>query len=44
MFLDGGDPIGIVGDTINLTAAGATAFAAGPESDEGGFSFTGASL
>jgi hypothetical protein len=40
--IDGGDPIGVVGDTLTVTvpvAAGATTFRAGPEGDEGGFSF-----
>ena len=41
MFLDGGDPVGILGDRISLTAAAATTFVAGPEGDEGGFRVAG---
>ena len=46
-FVDGGDPIGVVGDTLQLTVpagAGTTTFQAGPESDEGGFSFAGGGI
>ena len=41
IFIDGGDAIGVTGDTLNLTAIGATTYAPGPESDEGGFTFAG---
>ncbi len=41
VFVDGGDPIGVVGDRIVVTTAAATTFAAGPEGDEGGFAVTG---
>ncbi|MCO6458749.1 MAG: hypothetical protein J5I93_25865 [Pirellulaceae bacterium] len=37
ILIDGGDPIGVVGDTLNLLAIGPVTFAPGPESDEGGF-------
>src|SRR5262249_5044367 len=44
MFIDGGDPIGVLpGDTLSVTVpatAGTTTFKAGPEGDEGGFSFS----
>jgi len=39
MFIDGGDAIGVTGDSLVLTATSATAFAPGPEGDEGGFAF-----
>jgi hypothetical protein len=39
MFIDGGDPIGITGDRLVLTATSATDYAPGPEGDEGGFGF-----
>jgi hypothetical protein len=42
IFIDGGDPIGVTGDTLVLNAAGDATFVPGPESDEGGFSFAGA--
>jgi large repetitive protein len=42
IFIDGGNPIGAVGDTLVLNAPGDATFAPGPESDEGGFSFAGA--
>ncbi|MCA9118853.1 MAG: hypothetical protein KDB11_01650, partial [Planctomycetales bacterium] len=41
VLIDGGDPIGM-GDTLNLTPAGAPIFTPGPESDEGDFAVTGA--
>ena len=37
IFVDGGDPIGVTGDEIALTATGALAFYAGAENDEGSF-------
>ncbi len=41
IFIDGGDAIGVVGDTLNVLAApGDVTFAPGPEADEGGFAFT----
>jgi Ca2+-binding RTX toxin-like protein len=46
-FIDGGDPIGFAGDRLQLTVpagAGTTTFQAGPEGDEGGFSFAGAGI
>jgi len=43
VFIDGGDPIGVTGDILNITAAGNAIFAPGPEADEGGFAFAGAS-
>jgi hypothetical protein len=46
-FVDGGNPIGVVGDTLELivpAGAGAVSFQPGPESDEGGFSFTGGGI
>jgi Ca2+-binding RTX toxin-like protein len=36
IFIDGGDPIGIVGDTLVING-GVTLFVPGPEKDEGGF-------
>ena len=44
IFIDGGNPVGPVGDTLTLTVpvgAGTTTYAPGPENDEGGFSFSG---
>ena len=40
-FVDGGDPIGVFGDTLNIQVppGATTTFAVGPENDEGGFSF-----
>jgi hypothetical protein len=38
MFIDGGDPIGVLpGDVLNIVGGGAITFFPGPESDEGGF-------
>ena len=38
LLIDGGEPIGIVGDTLNLITGGAPVmYAPGPETDEGGF-------
>jgi Ca2+-binding RTX toxin-like protein len=39
IFVDGGNPIGVVGDTLNVMATAGVMFMPGPESDEGGFSF-----
>ena len=42
VFVDGGDPIGIEGDTIEILAGGAdTTFAPGPEGDEAGIAVVG---
>lgn len=37
IFIDGGDPIGIEGDSLNLNAVTSSTFRPGPENDEGGF-------
>ena len=37
IFVDGGDPIGVTGDVIALTATGPLTFYAGAENDEGSF-------
>ncbi|HND53349.1 MAG TPA: hypothetical protein PLV92_13155, partial [Pirellulaceae bacterium] len=38
VMIDGGGPIGVVGDTLNLVTGGAPViYGAGPETDEGGF-------
>ena len=37
VFVDGGDPIGPAGDTLNVLADISVLFLPGPESDEGGF-------
>ncbi len=37
MFIDGGDPIGTIGDTLALTANMTSVFSPGPEGDEGGY-------
>lgn len=45
IFVDGNDPIGNTGDTLELivpAGAGTTTFAPGAENDEGGLSFSGA--
>ncbi|MDA1053079.1 MAG: dockerin type I domain-containing protein [Planctomycetota bacterium] len=42
IFIDGGDPISTVGDTLSLIPAGVPTFTPGPEGDEGGFDIVGA--
>ncbi len=42
IFIDGGDPIGSVGDMINLLPAGVPTFSPGPNGDTGGFEIAGA--
>jgi len=39
VFIDGGDPIGVTGDAINLIGPNPVMFEPGPEVDEGGFNF-----
>jgi len=41
IFIDGGDPIGLTGDTINLNATADVTVQPGPESDEGRFELVG---
>ncbi|MDP6717652.1 MAG: hypothetical protein QGF59_03315, partial [Pirellulaceae bacterium] len=41
IFIDGGDPIGVIGDTLNLIANTTSMFSPGPEGDEGGFDIDG---
>ena len=39
--IDGGDPIGVIGDVLNLTATGAVTSRPGADGDEGGFDIAG---